>query len=95
LSPWLVPGWSSANQAPSELSVPELASDGQDLNQFYQLEFKLNYKFPFHRIFPERKERNITQNDFDRMLAQVATELTRKESQSRERKDKIKYSAAN
>jgi len=95
LKPWLVPGWSSANQTPSELTVPEMASDGQNLNQFYQLEFKLNYKFPFHKIFPERKERNITQNDFDRMLAQVATELTRKESQSRERKDKIKYSSAN
>lgn len=95
LKPWLVPGWSSANQAPSELTVPEMASDGKDLNQFYQLEFKLNYKFPFHRIFPERKERNITQNDFDRMLAQVAAELTRKESQSRDRNEKIKYSAAN
>lgn len=93
LKPWLVPGWNSANQATSELTVPEMASDGQYLNQFYQLEFKLNYKFPFHRIFPERKERNITQNDFDRMLAQVAAELTRKESQSRERKDRLNNSA--
>ena len=95
LKPWLVPGWSSANQTPLELSVPELASNGQDLNQFYQLEFKLNYKFPFHKMFPERKERNITQNDFDRMIAQVANELTRKENRSLDRKDKIKYSAAN
>lgn len=95
LKPWLVPGWSSENQTPSELTVPEMASDGQNLNQFYQLEFKLNYKFPFHKIFPERKERNITQNDFDRMLAQVATELTRKENRSVERKDKIKYFSAN
>lgn len=83
LQPWLVPGWRSENQLPSELTVPELTSDGQILNQFYQLEFKLNYKFPFHKIFPERRERNITQNDFDRLLAQVATELTRKESQFR------------
>lgn len=95
LKPWLVPGWNSANQAPSELTVPEMASDGQNLNQFYQLEFKLNYKFPFHKMFPERRERNITQNDFDRMLAQVATELTRKESQSRERKDRLNNSATN
>lgn len=34
-------------------------------------------------MFPERKERNITQNDFDRLLAQVAKELARKESQFR------------
>jgi len=89
LKPWLVPGWSSENQTSSELTVPELASNGQTLSQFYQLEFKLNYKFPFHKMFPERRERNITQNDFDRMLAQVATELTRKENQTRERKDKL------
>ena len=89
LKPWLVPGWSSENPTISELSVPETTSDGQSLNQFYQLDFKLNYKFPFRKMFPERKDRNITQNDFDRLLAEVATELTRKESQSRERKDKI------
>jgi hypothetical protein len=89
LKPWLVPGWNSENQTTSELVVPEMTSNGQSLNQFYQLEFKLNYKFPFRKMFPERKERNITQNDFDRLLAEVATELTQKESQSRERKDKI------
>jgi hypothetical protein len=83
LKPWLVPGWNAANQTPSELTVPQLAADGQNLNQFYQLEFKLNYKFPFHKMFPERKDRNITQNDFDRLLAQVAKELTKKDSQFR------------
>ncbi len=95
LKPWLVPGLNSANQTPFELNVPELASDGQELNLFYTLEFKLNYKFPFHKMFPERKERNITQNDFDKLISQVATELTRKENRSLERKDKVKYSAAN
>lgn len=95
LKPWLVPGWSSENQTTSELAVPEMTSDGQNLNQFYRLEFKLNYKFPFRKMFPERKERNITQNDFDRLLSQVATELTRKESQSRERKDKTNNSIRN
>jgi len=95
LKPWLVPGWNTENQTSSELTVPELASNGQTLSQFYQLEFKLNYKFPFHKMFPERRERNITQNDFDRMLAQVATELTRKESQTRERKDKLNNLKAN
>ena len=88
LKPWLVPGWSSENQTTFELTVPEMASDGQTLSQFYQLEFKLNYKFPFRKMFPERKDRNITQNDFGRLLSEVATELTRKESQSKERKDK-------
>lgn len=89
LRPWLVPGWNPNNQTPSELTVPQLTSTGQPLNQFYQLEFKLNYKFPFHKMFPDRKERSITQNDFDRLLVQVAEELNRKENQTRTRKDKL------
>lgn len=80
LQPWLVPGWIDRNKAPFELRVPEYTSDGQTLNTFYQLDFKLNYKFPFRKMFPERKDRNITQNDFDRLLTQVAKELTKKES---------------
>lgn len=80
LQPWLVPGWASEIQEPIELSVPEFVSNGEKLNDFYQLDFRLNYKFPFRKMFPERKDRNITQNDFDRLLARVATELNKKES---------------
>lgn len=83
LQPWIVPGWESHNKETSELKVPELASTGEDLNSFYSLEFKLNYKFPFRKIFPERKDRNITQHDFTRMLAQIAVELGKKESRLR------------
>jgi hypothetical protein len=83
LQPWLVPGWAKPDEPHTELKVPEFTSDGQNLNTFYQLEFRLNHKFPFRKIFPDRKERNITQNDFDRLLAQVAVELTKKESQFR------------
>jgi hypothetical protein len=83
LRPWLVPGWIDKNQTPLELNLPQYASDGQALNMFYELEFKLNHKFPFRKIFPERKDRNITQNDFDRLLEQVALEVTKKDSLSR------------
>jgi hypothetical protein len=89
LKPWLVPGMRSANQTPSELTVPQLASNGQSLNSFYELEFRLNYKFPFRKIFPDRKERNITQNDFGRMLLQVETEVSRKNSSLRNKKEKL------
>lgn len=85
LKPWLVPGMKPENQSPAELTVPSLTNVGQPLNELYTLEFKLNYKFPFRKIFPERKERNITQNDFDRMLSQVEAEVLRKK-QSDERK---------
>lgn len=95
LRPWLVPGWNTENQSVSELTVPEMTSDGQALGRFYELDFKLNYKFPFRKIFPERKERSITQNDFDRLLAEVAIELKQKESQSHDRKDRINKSARN
>ena len=81
LKPWLVPGWLGKNQQPYELKIQDFTTNGQALNMFYQLDFKLNYKFPFRKMFPERRERNITQNDFDRLLAQVAKELTRKDSQ--------------
>ena len=83
LKPWLVPGWTSQSKESSELNVPELATNGESLNDFYQLEFKLNYKFPFKKMFPDRKDRNITQNDFERLLARVATELNKKDSKFR------------
>ncbi len=86
LKPWLVPGMKSANPNPAELNVPLQASNGQLLNSYYQLEFRLNYKFPFRKIFPERRARNITQNDFDRMLAQVVAEVSRKNSSGKEKR---------
>lgn len=95
LKPWLVPGLAPSTHNPSELTVPEITLQGQNLNQFYKLEFRLNYKFPFHKMFPERKERSITQNDFDRMLAQVAEEVNKKGSPVRGRKDKANRPVAN
>lgn len=86
LKPWLVPGMKPQNQGSAELSVPSQTYIGQSLNNFYTLEFKLNYKFPFRKIFPERKERNITQNDFDRMLSQVEAEVIRKNSATKGKK---------
>lgn len=86
LKPWLVPGMKPENQSPAELTVPSLTNIGQSLNNFYTLEFRLNYKFPFRKIFPERKERNITQNDFDRMLSQVETEVLRKNNATKEKR---------
>lgn len=79
LQPWLVPGWDNPSEEKKELRVPELTSDGQALNNFYQLDFKLNYKFPFRKIFPERKDRSISQNDFKRLLAQIEIELNKKD----------------
>lgn len=83
LQPWLVPGWLGNNQQACELRMPEQTADGQPINALYELELKLNYKFPFRKMFPDRKDRNITQNDFNIMIAQVARELHRKENRIR------------
>ena len=80
LNPWLVPGWAKNDEEPVELKVPEISATGESLNNYYKLEFRLNCKFPFRKMFPERKDRSITQTDFDRVIAQIATELTAKKS---------------
>jgi hypothetical protein len=81
LSPWLVPGWAESDEEPLELSVPEYTEKGSLLNTYYTLNFKLNYKFPFKRMFPGRKERLITQNDFGNLLVEIASELKKTNSQ--------------
>lgn len=78
LRPWLVPGWKSHNEQSSELLVPQFASTGQSLSHFYRLEFKLNYKFPFRKMFPDRKDRSVTQNDFQLLISRVNFEISQK-----------------
>jgi len=88
LKPWIVPGIKSVDRLPIELTVPQISSSGESLSNFYKLEFRLNYKFPFRKIFPERKDRSITQNDFGRMLSQVEAEVYRKNNSGKEKKEK-------
>lgn len=80
LLPWLVPGWASVNKEPRELKVPDFASTGESLNSFYKFEYKLNYNFPVKKMFPERKNKTIDQNDFPRLLAEVESELNKMNS---------------
>jgi hypothetical protein len=82
LQPWLVSGWVKPGQKPMELKVPQFTSKGELLNKFYTLEFKLNYKFPFHKMFPERKYRSITQEDFEQMLTEISSEIRKKENRN-------------
>jgi hypothetical protein len=81
LKPWLVPGWSSNNTEPFELKVPEYTSSGELLTTLYKLEFKLNYNFPVKKMFPDRKNKTINQNDYERVLAEIENELLQKNSQ--------------
>jgi len=76
LKPWLVPGWQSENNDAIEIKVPDYSTTGELLSSLYKLEFKLNYNFPVRKMFPDRKNRTIDQNDFERMLSEIESELT-------------------
>jgi len=75
LQPWLVPGWAGQDQKNADLEVPEFTSNGVALDKYYELEFTLNHKFPFRKVFPDRKNRTITQNDFEDLISRVKEEL--------------------
>ncbi len=79
--PWLVPGWGYKIE-PYELEVPERTKKGELLTDFYELNFLLNHKFPYKKIFPDRKNRDITQDDFGLMIAFVEQELIRLENRT-------------
>lgn len=74
--PWLVPGWGDGKAVPSDLEVPQMTKNGRSLEDFYELDLKLNFKFPFKSIFASRTSRVITQADFGTLLKRVAKDLT-------------------
>lgn len=73
--PMLVPGWTEVNEHSTDLNVPLTTTTGIALNNFYELRFDLNHKFPFKKMFPNRLERYVTQHDFDTLIAQVEQEI--------------------
>jgi len=90
VSPLLLPEDSMHIDKLFELDVPMYTRDGQSLNYFYQFSLKLNYKFPYKKLFPTRKGRWITQHDFDTLLADVANrveKMKRKEGEKEKRKE--------
>lgn len=74
IRPWLIPQEAMKVNARS-LTIPQMSHSGKDLSDFYQLSIKLNYKFPFKKIFPNRKNRVITQSDFGVLLQYAEKEL--------------------
>jgi hypothetical protein len=74
--PWLVPGWGDGEAVPSDLEVPQMTKNGRSLENFYELDLKLNFKFPFKSIFASRTNRVITQADFGTLIARVEKDLT-------------------
>ncbi len=79
LSPWLVPGFESHRQ-PFILQKPD-----NSLSNYYQLSLKLNFRFPVDTVIPEKNDRIITQNDFDKFVNFIQTEINQEELLSEEK----------
>ena len=67
------------------LEVPNQMSNGHPLSDFYTLNFKLNLKFPHRKIFPERKTRDITQEDFQTLLDYIQQDLEKPKYQLKDK----------
>jgi len=74
--PWLVPGWENDKSVTAELEVPKTTSDGRSFEDFYELDFRLNSKFPVKEIFASRNKRVVTQADFGILIDRVAKDLS-------------------
>ncbi len=69
LIPWLVPGYESRKH-PYILQKP-----ADSLSKYYQLSLKLNFRFPVDSVIPGNIDRVITQNDFDKFVHFIQTEI--------------------
>ncbi len=83
VTPLLITKTRGASATP--LEVPNQLADGQSISDFYTLNFKLNLKFPYKKMFPERKTRNITQKDFQTLLDYIQQDLERPKYQLRDK----------
>lgn len=75
VTPMLVKGWESRENSPVILKVPEWTSDGIPLSEFYSLSFSRNTKLPVRKIFPDRRNRTVTQNDFEQIIAYITGQM--------------------
>jgi hypothetical protein len=75
VSPCIVPGWSSKVNTPYKVAVPETTLDGVPLSEFYTLTFDRNRKVPVKKIFPNRPNRLLTQNDFHEIIAYIVYQM--------------------
>lgn len=93
LIPWIVPGLSSGDSL-MPVSIPGYSDER--LAEMYELNFKLNHKFPVSEIFPERTDRCISQNDFPVMMhfieqqtdlleSEIVLELEKKQNRKRKK----------
>ncbi len=78
LSPWLIPSISDIPLRPMKLEVPLVDESGVPLNTHYELQIRLNHKFPLKKMFFDRKDRTISQRDYPMLIERARAELARK-----------------
>jgi hypothetical protein len=75
--PMLVPQLSK-DVDPCEIDLPVVSKEKQLLTSFYILALRLNRKFPVKEMFPGKKGRIITQNDFNVLVDKANFEISQK-----------------
>lgn len=80
MNPWLVPDWNVNIREDNTLYVPLLTSTGALLIGLYELRFEVNHKFNLRKLFPERNERYITQNDFEYLINHIEKDINQIEN---------------
>jgi len=97
LIPWVLPD--GKVDSLKLVSIP--AFRDHHLAEMYEINFKLNRKFPVKEIFPDRDDRCISQNDFPAMMAfiekktdvlegEIVTELDAKKEKKKKRDERRK-----
>jgi len=95
LMPWIVPNLKAVDLKP--VSIP--AYGDEHLSEMYEINFKLNRKFPIDEIFPDREDRCISQHDFPMMMVyiekktellegEIVNELDAKEQKKKKRAER-------
>jgi hypothetical protein len=84
----LVPNWEGGIYPSASIRVPARTASGQLFSTFYKLGIRVNHKFPFRKMFPEREDRMVTQSDFEVLLERVEWELSNKDRPKGEEKSK-------
>ncbi|MBN2636020.1 MAG: DUF4056 domain-containing protein [Prolixibacteraceae bacterium] len=90
LQPWLIPEDENVYE-PYILSKPY-----QSFSDLFELQIRLNYRFPVKSIFGETDERIITQEDFPELVRYIQNDLNKmkqkkeyREIKSEQRKDRV------
>lgn len=83
LTPWLVPGLESYKM-PYVLIKPD-----EYLSEYYELNIKLNFKFPVKNIFPHQDDRLITQRDFEVFIDYIQNDLDELQAKEENRANRI------